>query len=103
MYIFSILVSMQAAGAILFFPITWLFMRKEGGKPLQVGWWWLIGGLVATAIISGAVRYLAIFIYGVELAYYHPSQNANMFYSFGLPITVSIGICSFLKTRSKVN
>lgn len=100
---FATLVAMQTAGALLFFPLTWMFMRKDGGKTLQVSWWWLFGGFIATAIISGAIRYLAIFIYGVESAYYHPTQNMSMFYSLGLPISLSIGVCSFLRTRTKVN
>jgi hypothetical protein len=91
---------MQSPSALLFFPIVWLCMRTKDGQRLSVGNLWLIGGLLATALGAGLVRYLSVFVIGGDAAL-NPSDEQNVVFSLILPIVVAIGVCAFLRTKAK--
>lgn len=74
-------------------------MRKKEGKKLKVGDSWLIAGFFSTAIVAAAVRFMAIFIIGGEVAL-HPTGGLGVFFFLALPILIAIGVCAFLRTKA---
>jgi hypothetical protein len=97
--IFTVLVGEQFAGALLFFSIAWLTMRKKDGQKLNIGILWLIGGLFATAIGAGAIRFMAIFVIGGKAAL-NPEGGLGVFFYLALPIIIAIAVCTFLRTKA---
>ncbi len=60
---------------------------------------WLIGGVFATAFIAGVVRFMSIWVIGGKAAL-NPDGGMGLFFHIALPILVSIGVCSFLRTKN---
>jgi hypothetical protein len=97
--IFISLVAQQLGGALLFFPIVWIVIRKMTGQKLSISNSWLISGLFATAIGAATVRFMAIFVIGGEAAL-HPEGGLQVFFFLVLPVIVAIGVCAFLRTKA---
>lgn len=98
-YILTMLMAEQFAGALLFFPVVWIFMRKRRGQKLHVSTYWLLAGLLATIFGAGVLRFLCIFFIGEE-ATLSPEGGLQLFFYLGLPTLVAIGVCSFLRTKT---
>lgn len=97
--IYLMLVAKHFVGALLFFPIVWILMRKNGGQNLEISNWWLLAGLFATAFLAGAVRFIAMYVIGGSAAL-SPEGGLSAFFSLGLPIIIAIGVSAFLRTKS---
>lgn len=97
-YVFIELVAEQFAGALVFFPLVWLGMRKKGGQKVVVGKWWLLRGIFATAIGAGAIRFVSVIVIGGNAAL-HPEGGWGIFFFLGLPILIATAICAFMRTK----
>jgi hypothetical protein len=62
--VFTGFIAYHLPGALLFFAIVWLVMRNRGGQRLQISGWWLAFGVLATAVASAAIRFLAGYAIG---------------------------------------
>jgi len=98
--IYTSLVAEQLLGALLFFSITWLIMRKKDGKKLEIGSFWLIAGFMTVTFGAGTVRFISIYIIGGERAL-NPQGGLGMFFTIALPILLSVAVSAFLRARAK--
>lgn len=90
------------AGAFLFFPIVWLFMRKVRGQKLKVGFLWLVIGLLSTALGASIVRFASMFIIGGKYVI-APVEGYSAFFFIAAPVLSAIGACLLLRKKAQAN
>lgn len=85
--------------ALLFFPIVWLVARGRRNNKLSIGRIYFVG-ILSTALIAAAVRFIAIFILGGKLVM-APVGGYSALFFIGLPVASAICVCLLLRSKAR--
>lgn len=103
--IFAAITGEQLGIALIMYPITWFIIRRKGGEKIKLANFsrHLLGYFVVGLGI-GIIRYLTIFIFGIQPVLQLESPTLSYSFVFILPILVSIGITKWnIRFHSKTN
>lgn len=103
--IFAAIIGEQLGIALILYPIVWFIVRRKGGKKTKLAnFSWHILGYFVVGLGVGIIRYLTIFIVGIQPVL--QLENPVLSYSFVLilPILLSIGIAKWnIRFHRKTN